>query len=204
MVPTLEEIIKLVRGLEKSHGRRMGLYIEIKGAEIHRQNNLDPAKKLLDILERYNYREALDPVIIQSFDANTLKKLRYHHKTRLRLIQLIGENRWKLSDTDFTYLKSEKGLNEVSKYADGIGPWMNQLVTGIDLSGNVQITNLLEIARRKDLLIHPYTFRADRLPYYVSTFDELLDVFFNEVGVDGIFTDFPDLVVSFLERNSTN
>ena len=54
------------------------------------------------------------------------------------------------------------------------------------------------------MLIHSYTFRADRLPEYVSNFDELLDIFLNEVGVDGIFTDFPDLVVSYLERNSAN
>ena len=117
---------------------------------------------------------------------------------------MIGENHWRLSDTDFTYLKSEKGLNEVSKYADGIGPWMNQLVTGVDFSGNIQITNLVKNARQKDLLIHSYTFRADRLPDYVSNFDELLDIFLNEVGVDGIFTDFPDLVVSYLESNSVN
>ena len=78
------------------------------------------------------------------------------------------------------------------------------MVVGVDFSGNIQITNLAKNARRKNLLIHPYTFRADRLPDYVSTFDELLDVFFNEVGVDGIFTDFPDLVVSFLESKSAN
>ena len=78
------------------------------------------------------------------------------------------------------------------------------MVVGVDFSGNIQITNLAKNARRKNLLIHPYTFRADRLPDYVSTFDELLDVFFNEVGVDGIFTDFPDLVVSFLENKSAN
>jgi len=54
------------------------------------------------------------------------------------------------------------------------------------------------------LLIHPYTFRADRLPPYASSFQELLDVFFNEVKVDGIFTDFPDQVVDYLEKNSIN
>ncbi len=158
----------------------------------------------MKIVKTSCFKEATDPVFIQSFDSKTLKKLRYQHKTRLRLIQLIGENHWRLSDTDFAYLKSEKGLNEVSKYADGIGPWMNQLVTGVDFLGNIQITNLVKNARRKDLLIHSYTFRADRLPDYVSNFDELLDIFLNEVGVDGIFTDFPDLVVSYLERNSAN
>ncbi len=165
---------------------------------------MDPDLALLKQLNNHGFQEATDPIFIQSFDSTTLKKLRFNYKTRLRLIQLIGENRWKLSNTDFTYLKSEKGLNEISKYADGIGPWMNQLVIGIDLSGNVKITNLLKNARKKNLLIHPYTFREDRLPEYVSSFDELLDVFINEVGVDGIFTDFPDLAVSFIENNLVN
>ena len=203
-VPTLDNVINLVKGLSKSSGRMMGLYIEIKAPEFHRKHNRDPALALLKILNYHGFREASDPVFIQSFDSYTLKKLRYQHKTRLRLIQLIGENSWKLSGTDFTYLKSEKGMNEVAQYADGIGPWMNQLVTGIDFSGNVQITNLLKNARLKDLIIHPYTFRADRLPSYVSSFDELLDIFFNEVDVDGIFTDFPDKVISYLEKTSTN
>ena len=203
-IPTLDNMINLVKGLSKSSGRIMGLYIEIKAPEFHKKHNKDPASTLLKMLKHHGFKEATDPVFIQSFDSKTLKKLRYQHKTRLRLIQLIGENHWRLSDTDFTYLKSEKGLNEVSKYADGIGPWMNQLVTGVDLSGNFQITNLVKNARRKDLLIHSYTFRADRLPDYVSNFDELLDIFLNDVGVDGIFTDFPDLVVSYLESNSAN
>ena len=203
-IPTLDNMINLVKGLSKSSGRIMGLYIEIKAPEFHRKHNKNPTSKLLKILNHHGFQDATDPVFIQSFDSKTLKKLRYKHKTRLRLIQLIGENHWRLSDTDFTYLKSEKGLNEVSKYADGIGPWMNQLVTGVDSSGNFKITNLVKNARRKDLLIHSYTFRADRLPDYVSNFDELLDIFLNEVGVDGIFTDFPDLVVSYLERNSSN
>ena len=203
-IPTLNNMINLVKGLSKSSGRIMGLYIEIKAPEFHKKHNKDPASTLLKMLKHHGFKEATDPVFIQSFDSKTLKKLRYQHKTRLRLIQLIGENHWRLSDTDFTYLKSEKGLNEVSKYADGIGPWMNQLVTGVDLSGNFQITNLVKNARRKDLLIHSYTFRADRLPDYVSNFDELLDIFLNEVGVDGIITDFPDLVVSYLESNSAN
>ena len=203
-IPTLDNMINLVKGLSKSSGRIMGLYIEIKAPEFHKKHNKDPASTLLKMLKHHGFKEATDPVFIQSFDSKTLKKLRYQHQTRLRLIQLIGENRWKLSDTDFTYLKSVKGLNEVAKYADGIGPWMNQLVTGVDLSGNFQITNLVKNARRKDLLIHSYTFRADRLPDYVSNFDELLDIFLNEVGVDGIFTDFPDLVVSYLESNSAN
>ena len=81
---------------------------------------------------------------------------------------------------------------------------MNQVVTGIDSSGKVQITDLVANARKHNLLIHPYTFRADRLPSYVSSFEELLQIFFNEVQVDGVFTDFPDLVVDYLKKNPSN
>ena len=203
-VPTLEEMILLLKGLAKSHGRMMGLYIEIKGSDFHRKHNIDPAKALLERLDHHGYKDASDPIIIQSFDSEILKTLRYEHKTRLKLVQLIGENRWKLSTTDFTYIKTDKGMNEVSQYADGIGPWMNQVVTGVGFSGKANLTELVENARSYGLLIHPYTFRADRLPPYASSFQELLDVFFNEVKVDGIFTDFPDQVVDYLEKNSIN
>jgi len=53
--------------------------------------------------------------------------------------------------------------------------------------------------------VHPYTFRADegRLPPYVSTFDELLELFLFGVDVDGVFTDYPDLAVQFLRSRET-
>jgi glycerophosphoryl diester phosphodiesterase len=201
-VPTLEEMLQLVNGFKQSHGRVMGLYIEIKGAEIHRQYNLDPAKKLLAILEGYDYREASDPIWIQSFDAEVLKTMRQKHKTRLKLLQLIGENRWRLSATDFDYLKTEVGLNEVAGYADGIGPWMNHVVTGKNISGDLKLTGIVTMAHHLNLKVHLYTLRADRLPDYAETFEDLLHIFFNLVQVDGIFTDFPDRAVKYLEKTS--
>ena len=125
-----------------------------------------------------------------------LKYLRYELKTKLNLVQLIGENRWRLSDTDFDYIKTEKGMKEVSGYADGIAPWMNQLINGVDFSGKAKIMDLVNVSRQYNLLIHPYTFRSDRLPPYASSFEELLDLFFVQVGVDGIFTGFSRSVSS--------
>ena len=201
-VPTLEEMLQLVNGLKQSHGREMGLYIEIKGAEIHRQYKLDPAKKLLAILERYDFREASDPVWIQSFDAEVLKTLKHKYKTRIKLTQLIGENRWRLSSTDFDYLKTEVGLNEVAGYADGIGPWMNHVVTGKNISGDLKLTGLVKMAHLLNLKVHPYTLRKDRLPNYAETFEDLLHIFFNLAQVDGVITDFPDQAMKYLEKTT--
>ena len=199
-VPTLEEILKLVIGLKKSHGRIMGLYIEIKGFKTHQKYNLNPVEKLFEILDRYDYREASDPIWIQSFDSVVLKTMRQKYKTKLRLTQLIGENRWGLSKTDFNYLKTYNGLKEIAVYADGIGPWMKQVVSGKNLSGDLKLTEMVRRAHELNLKVHPYTFRADKLPSYVDSFDNLLHIFFNEVKVDGIFTDFPDQVFTFVEN----
>ena len=197
-------MLQLVNGLKQSHGREMGLYIEIKGAEIHRQYNLDPAKKLLAILEKYNFRKASDPVWIQSFDAEVLKTLKHEYKTRIKLLQLIGENRWQLSYTDFEYLKTEVGLNEVSEYADGIGPWINHVVTGKNVSGDLKLTGLVKMAHLRNLKVHAYTLRKDRLPSYAETFEDLLHIFFNLAQVDGVITDFPDQAIKFLEKTEKN
>lgn len=199
-VPTLDEIINLIKGLSKSRGYTMGLYIEIKSVKFHRKRNLDPVKELLKNLDDHGYKDDSDPIFIQSFDSDVLKELRYEYKTRFKLVQLIGENSWKLSDTNFTFLKSKNGMEVVSNYADGIGPWINHIVYGVNFSGKAQISDLVKNARSHNLLIHPYTFREDRLPSYVTSFNELLNIFFNEVDVDGVFTDFPDLVKSFLDK----
>ena len=81
-VPTLDEMILLVKGLSKSFGHNIGLYIELKAPDFHQKYKLDPAKTLLNLLNHHGYQEASDPIFIQSFDSKTLKSLRYEHKTK--------------------------------------------------------------------------------------------------------------------------
>ena len=54
-------------------------------------------------------------------------------------------------------------------------------------------------AHAHDLRVHPYTFRKDDLPEGVSDFTALLEIFITGAGIDGIFTDFPDMALAFLE-----
>ena len=54
---------------------------------------------------------------------------------------------------------------------------------------------LVQMAHEAKLLVHPYTFRADDLPAGFSSFEELVRYFIVEIGVDGLFTDFPDQVL---------
>jgi glycerophosphoryl diester phosphodiesterase len=53
-------------------------------------------------------------------------------------------------------------------------------------------------AQRAQLLVHPYTLRADQLPKWAGDMDIALKAIFDDAGINGIFTDFPDQAVQFL------
>ncbi len=196
---TLEEEIELLRGLSRSTGREVGLFIELKSPEWHARHGKDIVRKVLNLLDRYGYKDKSDPVWLQSFSADSLKRVRFELKSRLRILQLIGENRWGISNTDFEKMKTRGGLAEVATYAEGIGPWLNQVISGINWYGEPELSGLFRDAKALGLQVIPYTFRADNLPAYVADFEELLEVFLIDAQVEGVFTDFPDLVVQFLE-----
>ena len=61
-------------------------------------------------------------------------------------------------------------------------------------------SSLVSDAHKLGLKEHPYTLRADDLDEFLS-FEEMMQVLLIEANVDGVFTDFPDKVKSFLEQN---
>ena len=91
------------------------------------------------------------------------------------------------------------GLAEVAKVADGIGPWINQLIEG-KVDGKLKINDVAKNAKALGLQIHPYTFRFDAVQSYADSFDDLLRAAFVEVGVDGVFSDHPDKAVAFVKK----
>lgn len=114
------------------------------------------------------------------------------------------------------------GLVEIARYADGIGPWKRQIlgVKGIDSNGDGKaddvngdgkvneadgVTNVFSTvvadAHRAGLVVHPYTFRDDvplARDYVNDPAMEYRQLY--ALGVDGLFTDFPD--TAFKARES--
>ena len=198
-VPTLAEEIDLIAGLDHSRERRTGLYIELKAPLWHRQRGQDIARAVLDVLEEKGYADRPDQVFLQCFDDSTLRYLRRELKTPLPLVQLIADNSWgEDSAVDYDHLQTPAGLEEVAAYADAIGPWLMQIYRGVDEAGKPELSELVALARARGLQVHPYTFRADELPPGIASFEQLLDIFIGTLQVDGLFTDFPDLVRDYL------
>jgi glycerophosphoryl diester phosphodiesterase len=98
-------------------------------------------------------------------------------------------------------MHSAEGMKQLAAYADGVGPSTDMIVLPDSTPDNIRITDLVANAHAAGLQVHPYTFRRDpgRVPDYAGDFERLLEIFLVDVAVDGVFTDFPDLAVGFLE-----
>ena len=151
----------------------------------------------MQTLSDYGYTNASDNVLLQCFDPAELLRVKNELNSNLRLVQLIGENAWNEADTDYNKMHSKAGLQKIAIYASGIGPSIDHILKV--RNGEIQSTTLVKDAHDLGMVVHPYTLRKDKLPSYVNSFEELMELLFVKAGVDGVFTDFPDLAVQFLK-----
>lgn len=182
-VPTFEEAIELIQGLNKTLGRNVGIYPELKGVAFHRKAGFDVEAKVLEVLTRYGYTGADAQVYVQCFEFDALERLRAL-KTELPLILLISNDKRQAGQ------RTKEGLVAVAKIADGVGP-----------SKSIIEKNpaFVRWAHDAGLAVHPYTIRTDDVPKKYTDSDGELAAFYTQYGVDGVFTDFPDRARAFLE-----
>jgi len=186
-VVTLEEELQLIQGLNKSTGRRVGIYPEIKHPRWHFEHGIDLAQLLITRLATFGYTGFDEAAYLQCFEANELKRARNELGCQLKMIQLVG------TEPEYAELLTPDGLRRVAAYANGLGPHHTQLLQN-EPSGPKK-TPLATWAAEAGLQLHPYTFRADELPAYVDSLEEWLETFMLEVGVQGVFCDHPDIAV---------
>ncbi len=182
-VPSFAEMIELVQGLNRSTGRNVGIYPELKRPGWHAQQGLPMEQALLNILNRYGYTGVNANIYVQCFEPDSLKTLR-ELGAKLPLIQLVSAS-W-----TYAGMWTEKGLDEIATYADGIGP-----------SKTIIEDNpaYVEWAHSRGLVVHPYTFRKDQLPAKYASLPAELRQFYFEYNVDGVFTDFADIAAEVLK-----
>ncbi|MCR5866364.1 glycerophosphodiester phosphodiesterase [Aquincola sp. J276] len=111
----------------------------------------------------------------------------------------------------FADLLTPQGLAFVATYADGVGPWKPYLVKtvddGVDRDGDGKLTvkdrrvdgstGIIEAAHEAGLQVHAYTFRNDSGGYGFADPQAEME-YYLRLGVDGVFTDFPDTGVAAL------
>lgn len=197
-VPTLEEELALIEGLNRSTGRHVGIYVELKVPWFHRAEGADIETAVLNVLEKRGWLGAGAKTFIQCFDPSTLERL-HARGVRVPLVQLIGKNEWnETPGVDYDRMLTPRGLARIARYAQGIGPSIDMLAQHRG-DRHVLRTDLMSEAHRLGLVVHPYTLRPDDLPPH-HTAHRVLDTLFLGLKVDGVFSDFPDVAVDYLVR----
>ena len=211
-IPTLQEIIDLVKQVEAVTGGKIGIYPETKHPTFFASQgtlldaspiHINLSKVLVDTLVAQDF---IDPerVFIQSFEVGNLQELKQvimpSAGIDIPLIQLLDGDDSKpydfvVSNDSRTYsqLTQPQELANIATYAAGIGPH-KRLILPTSANGHLQTpTTLVEDAHAVGLLLHPYTFRNENIflaPDYNG--DPKLEYQqFIHLGVDGFFSDFP-------------
>lgn len=191
-IQTLEEQIKLIQELNRVRDMSTGIYVELKSPRWYQQQGYDVTSAVMSVLAQNGYHDKRPtPVYLQSFDPEVLRRLKREFNWDFPLIQLVGDNEWGATDIDYSAMRTKAGLESVKSYAEGVGLWLNHVLTEVTEDGEPQWGSVLDSAKEKDLLIHVYTLRADDLPKGVESHAQLRQ-WLKQAGVDGVFTDFPD------------
>ena len=186
-VPTLAEEIETVDRLNAASYKRTGVYIELKRPEFHEQEGVDIYHAVLDVLTAFNRLSENAETVIQCFDPETLKRFANDGIFKGPLVQLIHTESITNWRGDFEAMHTMSGLQEVATYAHGIGPDVNLLE---NMTGGP--SELVVAAKKLGLFLHPYTLRADSESIPGVNFETLHKKLFNDLEVDGAFTDFAD------------
>jgi glycerophosphoryl diester phosphodiesterase len=203
-IPTLQEIIDLAKSKSAQINRTIGIYPETKHPTYFKALGLALEAPLLTTLAANGYQGANAPVFIQSFEVSNLQYLAKN--TDLPLVQLLNDHGkpddFVINGDRRTYadLATASGLRDIAKYAQAVGVNKN-LVIPRDRAGKLGLaTSLVRDAHAVGLQVHPWTFRNEDffLPQdFLGNPQGEYELFFS-LGIDGVFSDFPDTAVAVL------
>jgi glycerophosphoryl diester phosphodiesterase len=174
-MPTFEEAIALVKG-------KAGIFPELKSPARLNARGVDVEQAVADVLARYGLRDAQvkgrPAVYLQSFEDRSVRRLAVLLPAvpRTLLVSAKDAPRWLTAD----------GLREAATFATAIGP-ARALIDARPA--------IVAEAHAAGLAVVPYTFRTARGADAGGRATSRADMrrFLVDLGVDGLFTDNPDL-----------
>ena len=219
-VPTFDEALATRRRLSAELGRTIGIIPEIKHPTFFRSIDRPMEREVVARLKAFGLNTSRAPVTVQSFELTNLRELRTRLGLRTSTVFLTaatGAPADLVAAGDprrYADLLTPAGLRDLARFVGGIGPALDQVIPRSPDGTLGAPTRLVEDAHAAGLRVVPYTLRPENsflpLDFQTSTagvvdpaaYGRVLDyaVELFETGIDGIFTDAPDIGVVARER----
>ena len=209
-IPTFQEVLDLRARLSRKLHRPLGVYPETKHPTYFRSIGLPLEPGLVRALNRNGLNDRRAPVFVQPFETGNLRAL--DPWLKVPLVQLLGAKAaTPVGDTrSYAELATPAGLRSIARYADGVGPSKDYIVPRDADGRSLAPTTFVRDAHRAGLDVHPYTFRRENTflplelrsstdPAGIGDLKAEIRQFF-ALGVDGVFTDNPDIGVAARRR----
>jgi glycerophosphoryl diester phosphodiesterase len=204
-VPTFREALRLRQRLSRELGRTIGIAPEIKHSTYFRSLGFDVEAEVVATLNSAGLNSADAPVVVQSFELTNLQQLRSTCGLRTPTVFLTSETGAPADlvaagdPRQYAALLIPSALRELATFTDQIGPSLVQVTRG-----------LVDDAHAAGLEVVPYTLRPENtfLPEQYRDGDDptawghVLDYAqaLFDTGIDGLFTDAPDIGVLARDR----
>lgn len=212
-----EPVLRLRDVLDLARDGGVGVVLEIKHAASFARLGFDMAALVCAELREAGWADAVDALVIESFEPLVLSRLR-QLGIRVPLVQLIeaAGAPWDLRQRDgeraasYASMTTPAGLDAVAREADGISV-DKRLVLAPDRLGRVRgPARFVDEARERGLRVFAWTCRPENgflLPSYrgaggrAAWGDYRREwAVLRDARLDGVFVDHPDLGVAFFRR----
>lgn len=206
-IPTFEEALTLARQAG------VGIYPELKHPTFLREQGLDCVEAFAGAVQSAGGQAVADIMYVQCFEVGALETLASMSSIRWRCVQLLSASGgpWDRRDTTYAAMLSDDGLRAMrDRGVSGIGVEKALVIPRDDSGRSLPATDLVTRAHAAGLIVHAWTMRPEN--YFLPTelrrgdagapdymrqhgdFDTELRAFY-AAGVDGVFSDAPDVAV---------
>ena len=189
-IPTFQEVVDLARAESARTGRTIGVYPEMKHPTYYGQIGLPMIETLVGALKDNGLDAGDAPVFVQCFEPEPLRTFRGLSKAPTVMLAGAGP-------------LPQGVLAELAEFSDGFGPELRMV---LDMStADLRPTPLIAQAQAAGMQVHPWTVREENafLPPVLQKGQDpaahgdaaaILRALY-AAGVNGVFTDFPELAV---------
>ncbi len=200
-IPTLRETLGLIQRLEDIFNHSIGITIEPIEPQYYLENTYDISESIIDTLISFGYSKNKDNLVfIQSSDSDELQRIHSNilpaKQVIFPLIQLVKKSEEDINDPEtledrqlfeHDWFFTNTGLRHIASYAGAIA-LPDSLIFSTE--GKVLRPKYLENIKKYGLkILISSTDLLQAAPRFVNNFPALLNLYYDKIMADGIYTD---------------